>query len=296
MTAAVEGNSGVQSRLGEQLEAIVVRRLASDQLVLPAMPAAAMKCLSLLRTSNFSLNEAAQVIETDPILAARVVRLSNSAAYAGRETIVSIGGAVTRIGLQKLRAFLVEASAARLFESNDRRIAEASKMLWNHSVAVAVVSRDLAAICGCADPEAAYLGGLLHDVGKSVIAAMLLDAERSLADVGKNARWIGGDDWIAVVQRRHRSVGVSLVERWKMPPAICNAVRDCGDYDSAERFSVSNLVKFANAVVKQRNIYVGEVVADDNDAMIMIGQSLLGIEAKQVERATAGLDAMGFAR
>lgn len=289
MTASVAPNLELQQRLGHQLQEIVARRIASDQLVLPPFPAVATRCLSLLRVPDFELPEAAAIIESDPILAARLLRLANSAAMGGRDTMTTIVAAVTRLGAQKLRAFLVEASAARLFESNDRRIVEASRGLWAHSVAVALVSRDLMSIRGGGDPEMAYLGGLLHDVGKPIIASMLLDAERSLAQASKHSRWITGDDWIAVVQRFHRKVGVELVEHWDLPTAVRAAVRDCGEYEGSDRLSVANIVRFANALVKRRGIYVGAVDKDDNDAMVMIGQSLLDVDDKTVERATAGL-------
>jgi putative nucleotidyltransferase with HDIG domain len=289
MTAAVQPNLEMQQRLGQQLEAIVTRRIASDQLVLPPFPVVASKCLNLLRLPDFDLPEAATIIETDPILAARLLRLANSAAMGGRGTMTTIIAAVTRLGAQKLRAFLVEASAARLFESNDRRIVEASRGLWAHSVAVAVVSRDLMSIRGGGDPEMAYLGGLLHDIGKPIIASLLLDAERSLAQTSKHSRWINGDDWIAVVQRTHRQVGVQLVEHWDLPTEVRAAVRDCGEYDGNDRLSVANVVRFANALVKRRGIYVGAIDKDENDAMIMIGQSLLDVDDQAVERATTVL-------
>jgi putative nucleotidyltransferase with HDIG domain len=291
--AATATNPEMQQRLSDQLEAILGRRIANDQLMLPSLPAAAVKCLTLLKNPEFSLREAAAIIETDPILAARLLKLANSAAFGGRDSSKTITAAVTRLGLQKLRAFLVEASASKVFESNDRRIAEASRTLWTHSVAVAVVARDVTALCGGGDPELAYLGGLLHDVGKPVVAAMLLDAERATLEAKKHALWINGADWIAVVQRIHRRVGVALVERWEMPQPVRNAVRDCEEYDNSDRLSVANVVRFANAVVKQRGIYIGPVNVDDNDAMVMIGRSLLNLDDEMVERATAGLGKLG---
>jgi putative nucleotidyltransferase with HDIG domain len=289
MSASVAPSLEIQERLGQQLEAIVTRRIASDQLVLPPLPAIVTKCLNLLRIPEFELPEAAAIIESDPMLAARLLRLANSAAMGGRDTIATISTAVTRLGTQKLRAFLAEASGARVLESNDRRIVEASRGLWTHSVAVAVVSRDLMSIRGGGDPEMAYLGGLLHDIGKPIMASMLLNAEQSLAQASKHSRWITGDDWIAVVQTTHRKVGVQLVEHWELPTEVRSAVRDCSEYDGTDRLSVANIVRFANALVKRRGIYVGPVEKDDNDAMVIIGQSLLNIDDKTVERATRGL-------
>jgi hypothetical protein len=129
--------------------------------------------------------------------------------------------------------------------------------------------------------------------GDGGLSAVLLDAERALMEAKKQAHWINGTDWIAVVQKIHRKVGVALVERWEMPAPVRNAVRDCEEYDNADRLSVANVVRFANAVVKQRDIYIGPVNAEDNDAMVMIGRSLLNLDDEMVERATAGLSKIG---
>src|SRR6185503_16437383 len=95
----------------------------------------------------------------------------------------SVLQAVTRFVVQKLRTFLIEASARKVFESRDARIAEASRGVWEHSLAVAIMARDVAAFANCGAPEFGYLGGLLHDVGKPIVAAMLLEAEKSILAV-----------------------------------------------------------------------------------------------------------------
>ena len=279
----------ITTRLSAQVEAIVSKRIANDQLVLPSLPAVATKCLGLLRNADFSLRDAAAIIETDPVLAVKLLKLANSAAFGGRDATKTITAAVTRIGLQGLRTFLIESSARKLFSSPDRRIADASAALWTHSVAVAVVARDLMTICGGAEPDLAYLGGLLHDVGKPVVAAILLDAERSVSESKRPPSWISSTDWVAVVQDCHRRVGVALTEKWEMPPTVRAAVRDCEEFDNSDRLCAANVVRFANALVKQKGLYVGKIDKEDVDALVMIGRSLLNLEDGAVGRATAGL-------
>jgi HD-like signal output (HDOD) protein len=63
------------------------------------------------------------VIEQDPVLAAGLIRLANSAAFATREPVRSVLSSVTKMGIAKLKTFLFEASANQLFESRDERIA-----------------------------------------------------------------------------------------------------------------------------------------------------------------------------
>jgi HD-like signal output (HDOD) protein len=101
--------------------------------------------------------------------------------------------------------------------------------------------------------------------------------------------WIGSNEFVAIIQRIHRQVGVALAKKWEMPEPVCRSIKDCDEYDNSDRLSVANAVRFANAVAKQQGLYVGQVDADDIDALVMIGRSLLGLEADVVARLTDGL-------
>ena len=281
-----------QSKLVEQLEAIIAKKIANDQLVIPALPAVAARCVALLKNPDFSTREVSSILESAPILAAKLLKLANSAAFGGRNSVTSISQAVTRLGASHVKSLIVESSARKLFESNDRRIAEANSRLWTHSVAVAVVARDLTAITGGGEPETAYLAGLLHDVGKPIVASILLDVERALQDMRKRTVWLNDQEWIEVIQRTHRKVGVPLGVRWELPDMVLKTVRDCEEYDNGDRVSASNIVRFANALVKQEGLYVGPVNKDDNDALVMIGKSLLGLDDGAIKRGMAGLAAV----
>lgn len=277
-----------EERVAAQLEQIVLNRLQGDNLTLPTMPQIALKCMELLRKPDFSLQKAATLVETDPILALRIIKVANSAAMAGREPARNIQAAVTRLGGNQLRSALVEFSARSVFESRNRRIVEATKGLWEHSVAVAMMSRDLSVLCAVGDPEDAYLAGLLHDIGKPVLATLLLEAENMVAQRSAKG-WIEPNVWLAVLQKTHRKVGTALAKKWQLPASVTRAVEDCGDFDAQDRLSTANIVRFANAVVKQQGIYVGEVNADDNDALIMVGRSLLSVDDEKLTRLIADL-------
>jgi putative nucleotidyltransferase with HDIG domain len=281
------------AKLGGQLEAIVHKRIASNTLVLPSLPTVAIKCLNLTRSPNFAIKDAALIVEKDPLLAAQVLRVANSAALATREPAKTILAALGRLGLEKLRTVLVEASAHKVFESKDQRIAGACRGVWEHSLAVAALARDILALGGGAgEPDVAYLAGLLHDIGKPVVAALLLEAERMVSggfSTHNKSGWIESSEWISVIQATHRKVGVALAEKWDLPEAVVKAIRDCGDYDASDRGCAANTVRFANAVAKREGLYVGPVDTDDNNALIMVGSSLLGFDEDFLKRVCQGL-------
>jgi len=280
--------AAVAEKLSQEVQTILEKRINENQLTLPPPPSVVMKTMALLRDPNFSPKEASPVIERDTVLAARVLRAANSVQHGGMERAKSLPQALTRLGVDRLRTVLMETSAHRLFESRDARIAEATRGLWEHSLAVAMLARDVAALCGVSETEAAYLSGLLHDIGKPVVAWLLLEAEKSVVGTRTNV-WIDPDVWIDVINRTHRPVGVVLASKWGLPESVASAIQDCAEYNGTDRLSVANCVRFANALAKREGLYVGKVDQADADALVMIGRSLLGIDDSVLNRLASGL-------
>lgn len=277
-----------EARLAGELEKIVLRKIADDSLVLPSLPTVALRAMKLLQHPDNALKQLATTLGSDPVLSAQVIRLASAAAYGG-QAVKTIEAAVTRLGAQRIRSIVVEACTRKLFESRDPTIAEASRKLWEHSVAVALLARDLVALTGGPEAETAYLTGLLHDVGKPVLAGLLLEAERMLAAQRPGAIWIAPPEWVETIQRRHRAVGAALAEKWGLPDVVREGIRDNGDYDSVQRQSIANYVRFANAVAKRQGLYVGDFDPQDVDALCMVGRTLLGIDDEVLDRLCSDL-------
>jgi len=275
-------------KLAGELEGILVKRIQTDQLFLPTMPAVATRVLEVLRDPDAGMKEAADVLEKDPVLAARTLRMATSAAFASGTKKVTLHEALARLGTKALKSLLVEASAQKLFVSRNPQINEQLRVLWEHSVAVGTLARDVLALTGAGDSESAYLAGLLHDVGKPIVASVLLEVERQLTEVYQR-NWIDSGEWLEVIGKVHRRVGVALAEKWQLPHAIAVCIRDGGEYDKADRSSLSNAVCFSNALAKKSGIAAGKVDADDNDALVMIGRSVIGISDDILRTLTKGL-------
>ena len=283
----------VEEKLAVQLETIVLNKISTDRLQLPAMPAMAAKCLDVVRRADFTTAEATAVIEKDPSLAAQVLKVANSAAFATRQPADTVQACVVRLGASKLKTIIFEVATRQMFESKDPEIAASCQTMWQHSLAVATLSRDLAVMVGGGEPESAYLAGLLHDVGKPIVATMLLDAEYAMA--GRVARrWIERETWIAVVERTHRRVGSALTKKWQMPDLVTKAVVECEDFDPANRVSIGNGVRFVNALCKKAGVYEGKVDAEENEALIMVGRSMIGISDANFDRLEQQLRSGAF--
>ena len=275
-------------KLAQELKTILLKRIQSDQLVVPTIPAVAQRVQELLREGDqTAAKRAAEILEQDPFLAARALRITGNKKSAGQKK-VTLPETVANLGPRGVKALLVEATAQKVFVSRDHEIANALRRIWEHSVAVGTLARDVLALSGHADSDAAYLAGLLHDVGKPVVASILLEAERQTTEL-YNRPWIGAAEWVEVVSRIHRPVGQALAEKWQLPEGISKCLGENLDYDNADRTSLVNAVLFANALAKKTGICVGAVDADDLDALVMIGRSLIGVNDEVLKTLLKGL-------
>ncbi len=287
--------AGSEDRFVEDLHGVVVRQLEADKLVLPALPAVVIKAVALLRSSDPDLAAVARVLEPDPVVTARVLRLANSAALRGRQQVTTIAHAVTRIGGRQLSALLVELSTQRVFASVDPAINRACRQLWEHSLAVALLARSIAQLiewagtpAGAEAPETAYTAGLLHDVGKPVLAGLLLDAEKRLR--GKQtSSWINPERWIRIVTESQRRVGLALARSWELPDPVVDAIAHAHAYVPGDPLTVGNVVVLANALTKREGLYMGPVAAAAVQDEIEHGRTLFLLSTDTVAQLCAGL-------
>ena len=274
-------------KLATELEAILTRRIEADQLVLPTMPAVALEVQAILDDEEAGMKEVARAMEKDPVLAARVVKMASSAAFASAGKKPTLDAALARLGAKVIKNLLVEVAAQRLFVSRNNRINGQLRGLWEHSVAVGLLARDAMATTHAPDAEVAYLAGLLHDVGKPVVATILLELERQLTDVYQR-NWIDSGEWLEVVGRVHRPVGLALAERWKLPEPIAAGIK-AGEYHADEKASAPNAVRLANALAKKAGVYPGKVDEAAELARIEEGVAVLGLPEGAVRQLTEGL-------
>jgi putative nucleotidyltransferase with HDIG domain len=274
-------NQEAQRKVGDRLAQILVERIHRNKLVLPAMPAAASECLRLLNLPDNNLDKVLKIIAKDPIIAPQVMRRANSAMMSRSNAAKTLDQAVTRLGVRALRELIMNVSAHQLFQSKNVSIRKHTKSLWDHSVAVAVVSRALAKRKKDIDSERAYLAGLLHDVGKPVAAALLLELERSVD--GPQRAWLEGGAWLGVVNECHREVGVALARSWNLDEDVLLAIARCDRYMTESPTSITNVVCYANALVKKAGVCVGEVDTAHNESLLREGATIFKLTDEMTE-------------
>ena len=178
----------------------------------PMLPRVAMQILQLSQQPEAEISDVLAVLESDPVLAARVLRLAQSALYAGRGQIRSMRQAVVRLGLREMRNAVFEiALHLRVFRAKGYEAVVGS--LRRHSTAVAHLCRLVAAEAGL-DGEFAFLCGLLHDVGLAASLLVLADEEKPPLALA----------WPAL-DAVHEEASAIVASSWNLPPEIRAVLR-----------------------------------------------------------------------
>lgn len=189
---------------------------------LPALPQTATAALAVARDPTANADALCHVIRTDVGLAARVLRVANSAAYARRAPTRTLRDAVVALGLRKTCDILVAACFRQLSGTASGPQARA---LWNHALAVGIAAEELARATGIVEAGTSFLPGLFHDAGR--IAFLLADPTsveviQGLADAGAGERTFFEHEWYGF---DHTEAGSLLGEEWGLAAEQYDAIR-----------------------------------------------------------------------
>lgn len=271
--------------LASKLKDIISKKLAADTLRLPSLPEIAMKAIELAHDPDVRFSVLAGHLEKDPFISSRLLRVANSPLFGGLARTTTMEGVVSRLGIKQLLSILQELAAEQVFTSRDPVIRNAFRGIWEHCLGVANLSRDLAGLVRTFDPNTAYLGGLFHDIGKPVVAALLLEVERGTA-----SGFVSGGVWQRAVEECHRDVGAVIAYRWFLPREVAAAVAELETYDLKRgRASCVNVVRLANALCQREGLDVRAADPATLSRVIVQGRQLLQLTDEQLERATEGI-------
>ena len=204
------GQAG-ESKATEELTERLLGRFASPKYVPPMLPAVALEVHALAHRSNSDIAKVIAILERDPLLAARVLKVASSAAFAASGTIASLREAVVRVGMRNLSEIAWEvAFDMRVFRSV--KYGGLMEGVQRHSTACAHLTR-LVASFTLVESELGFLCGLLHDVG---MAAALIEFDEPKAGAPVPADGLVG----SVLQRCHVEASRMVARLWKLPEDV----------------------------------------------------------------------------
>ena len=195
----------------------------------PMLPEVANKALLLAQNSESDASEMAQLIQSDQSLAGHVMRIANSVAYTPMSNLVSLQQAIARLGMGAISEIaLAAAIGAKMFNTPGYEKYVAG--VWHHALATSLWAKEVARHCR-SNVEVAFLAGLLHSIGRPAILQTIIElAKQQQVDLTEQ-------DIHQLENTYCHRVSEAVVNVWKMPTLVIEAVSTYTDYNNALKTS-----------------------------------------------------------
>ena len=262
----------------DQIEALL--RAMED---LPSHPTVALRVLWLVDDPHSDVTRLAKTVELDPLLAARLIHISNSAYYSLRTPVTNVPRAIAALGFATVRSL---AASAAFGLSDDDNAVEGD--FWSHAAAVANAAQLVAGRFNVPQSDAFALG-LMHDIGEALLHRA---APAAWSQLGPRATPQRELELFGIT---HAEAGARVLEAWRFPPGFCDAIANHHHSLNAREAPLTQCLIAAELIAE---VAVGSLtIARDDAARMVLGLNGIGGEAlertlSRVRHETAALSAV----
>jgi HD-like signal output (HDOD) protein len=191
----------------------------------PTLPEILIRVLEVLEDEKSSADDITTILSSDPVITARVLRLANSAFFGSRFQIDSIHRAVVTVGFEAVKQLTLATTVLQSFSPCTQHCLDPDDF-WMHALGSAKAAQLVAlSTRQISMPEACFTGGLLHDLGKLMLAIGLgAEYEEVVRRAGEERCSLRAMEQ-RMLQTDHAEVGGWLMQLWGFPALIVSAVR-----------------------------------------------------------------------
>ncbi|MGA6925362.1 MAG: HDOD domain-containing protein, partial [Desulfosarcina sp.] len=237
---------------------------------LPTLPHILLKLFELCNQDSVNLDEIAAVVGKDPSLSTKILKLVNSAYFGLTQKVQDIGQAVILVGTSGIKNMAICACVYEAFPEPRKSGIFNLKAFWWHSLRCAFLSKNIATEIKCDPADAAFISGLLHDIGKMVLWVNWNAAyEEILADSKNDHESLMAGE--ARLGATHSQVGAWLLNRWNFQASVSDPVR----------YHHEDPARIAHALPLTQIIFVANLLAQDDESRTQQGfplaDTLLGL-------------------
>lgn len=271
-----------------------IREIVSKLDHVPSIPTLYLELTQQLNTSETDLEDISNTISQDIGMTAQILKMVNSAYFGLPQPTSSIEKAISHLGIEMVKHLALSSGVFSQF--NTRKLGGISiESLWNHSIQTASAAKGIAKSqnAGRQVIEDSMAAGLLHDIGKLVLASSFPD---KYENVGKSAQ-SKQVEWLVAEREAfgfdHAEVGGYLLGLWGLPSPIVEAVafHHFPSRGDQSRFTPLTAVHAADVLVPTQHPSYGEIGSSQIDFMYVTKTSqpdALEIWRKALEETVAG--------
>jgi HD-like signal output (HDOD) protein len=196
--------------------------LSGGKVDLPSFPEIAVRVRRILSDPKSSLEQVVRVVGSEPALAARLLRISNSASLnRSGKTVTDLRTAINRIGYNMVRSASISFAMLQIRNSNKLvGLEHYLEDLWQRSTLVAAFAFVLARTCTAVNPDEAMLTGMMHGIGKLYVLTRA---------AGHLELFASANTLDEIIKEWHPSIGKAILENWDFPEVMAQAVGEQED-------------------------------------------------------------------
>jgi putative nucleotidyltransferase with HDIG domain len=241
-----------------------ISKIINEVQKLPTLPAVANKVTKLLKDPTCTAIRVSEVIDKDPSLTIRVLRLVNSAFYSMRTEVTNVRHAVALLGFKTISQMVITISVFDVFKGGYGREFD-REGFWKHSIGCAVISQKIAQLSNYAGVDDCFTAGLLHDIGKVVVDQYLHEEMEKVIRLTQEHEISFADAEKEIMGVNHADIGGQVMNNWKIPARIMVAVKyhhtvleERGNTEDA-RDPIVDIVRLSDIMCKREKIgYTGD--------------------------------------
>ncbi len=189
---------------------------------LPTIPEIATKVLDMFDKPNVELEELAETILVDQVMASRVIKIVNSPFFKPMHEIKSLKRALIYLGFRQIRHIALTCSIIEAFEGKTGVFDV--KTFWEHSFGVGVVAKIIAQRIRYPETEKAYIVGIIHDIGEVFLSYHMKDSFQKVVDELKGTSQSFVEAEKNILGTTHCEVGYCLAKNWNFPAEYCDVI------------------------------------------------------------------------
>lgn len=202
---------------------LTAKELVTGSIRLVSLPEVCIRVNEMLDEPAVTAADLGKVISQDTSLTARLLKIVNSSYYGFQARVETVSRAVTVVGLRELRGLVIAASAVETFSNVPDEILN-KVHFWRHSLYCGVIARLLAEKCNVLHSERLFVAGLLHDIGKLVIAQRLPLETKKVVQQSESEGRLELEVEQETLGFDHAEVGGELMKAWNMPDTLFESV------------------------------------------------------------------------
>lgn len=189
---------------------------------LPTIPAVATQVLQLLDQPDVRIEQVADLMLSDQVMTARVLKMVNSPVYKPGQRITSLKRALVYLGMNHIREVALTTSFINAFDETGGAFEIGT--FWEHAFGVGMVSRIIAGKIGYPDQEQAYIAGIIHDIGEVFLSNFLRDEFQAVLDSIKDKPVKLVDAEALQLGTSHCEIGLCMARKWNFPEVYCEVI------------------------------------------------------------------------